>query len=282
MSRSFQVYKQKSDIFRILNLGPLNRYTHLIASIFFFSVAVSTTMYLSFEKEKYYMITGKIIMHTRFMVNPVLSALDAIENSITQFSRYALIMEENNKLRYENSLLNRDKIRLMHDNWQLKQIGKILDFSNRYNVAIHVQKVKFVSDAGQKFCIIDLAGIQASLYQPVVSDDGLIGRVIYIDEKQNIGRVMLLTDEMSFVPAISNKTNSYGMITGNGSKTLSMIRLRGKIEVGEFIVTGNMSNVIHSGIPIGFVTEVHDNFAKVRMLADLSSGLTFAGIVLNH
>lgn len=98
---------------------------------------------------------------------------------------------------------------------------------------------------------------------PVVTEDGLIGRVTRVASRSS--RVELLTDEQSAVSAVDIRTNVAGLVRhGRGARAtliLDRVAKEDVVRVGDTIITAGwrsprLSSLYPRGIPIGRVTSV--------------------------
>jgi rod shape-determining protein MreC len=98
---------------------------------------------------------------------------------------------------------------------------------------------------------------------PVVTQDGLVGRVIRVADRS--ARVVLLTDEQSAVSALDASTDGQGIVRrGQGPRSalrLDRVPKEQVVRAGDTIVTAGwrtarLSSLYPRGIPIGKVTSV--------------------------
>lgn len=98
---------------------------------------------------------------------------------------------------------------------------------------------------------------------PVVTEDGLVGRVTRVGSRQ--ARVMLLTDDQSAVSALDPSTRATGIVRrGQGPRAvlrLDRVPKEQRVRPGDTIVTAGwesprLSSLYPRGIPIGSVTSV--------------------------
>ena len=90
--------------------------------------------------------------------------------------------------------------------------------------------------------------------QPVVAPDGLVGRVVEVTSGS--AKVQLLTDPVSAVGGLVQRTRVTGIVSGNlGSGTrMRYLPLMADVAVGDVVVTSGMGGVFPKGIPIGRIT----------------------------
>lgn len=83
----------------------------------------------------------------------------------------------------------------------------------------------------------------------------LVGRVWEI--KENIIKVLLITNPLSVIPVKVKNKQIYGVVVGNNSPVLTMdyILLEDDIKIGDTIVTSGLNN-FPEGIEIGYVVNV--------------------------
>ena len=116
---------------------------------------------------------------------------------------------------------------------------------------------------------------------PVVSGDGLIGRVI--ETGATWSKVMPIVDSSSGVSGLVERTRDNGILNGslsagdeNALLTLGNLPLDADLIPGDTVITSGLAGVFPKGIPIGEVTEVSQsgdgmrNQAVVTPYADFS------------
>jgi len=92
--------------------------------------------------------------------------------------------------------------------------------------------------------------------QPALAPDGLVGRVVEVTPTS--ARVQLLTDPVSAVGGLIQRTRVTGIVSGNlGAGTrVRYLPLMANVVVGDEVVTSGMGGVFPKGIPIGRITAV--------------------------
>ena len=92
--------------------------------------------------------------------------------------------------------------------------------------------------------------------QSVVAPDGLVGRVVEVTPAS--AKVQLLTDPVSAVGGLLQRTRVTGIVSGNlGAGTrVRYLPLLADVAVGDLVVTSGMGGVFPKGIPIGRITTV--------------------------
>ena len=96
-----------------------------------------------------------------------------------------------------------------------------------------------------------------SVNTPVVSPDGVVGRVLRISP--TAATVLLITDPNSRIPVVSQKNRTQGIVKGEGpSKELTLLYVAqgAPIEEGEILVTSGLEEIFPKGLPVARVTSI--------------------------
>jgi len=91
---------------------------------------------------------------------------------------------------------------------------------------------------------------------PVLVPQGLVGRVVEV--APIAARVQLVTDPVSSVGALVQRTRVSGIAAGDGGGTLRLryLPLMADVAVGDRVVTSGMGGVFPKGLPLGTVAAV--------------------------
>ena len=92
--------------------------------------------------------------------------------------------------------------------------------------------------------------------QPVLSDDGLVGRVIRVAGAY--AKVQLLTDRAASAGVQLQRSRRQGVVRGSspGELLLDFIPRQADVEVGETVLTAGIDGVYPRGIRVGVVASV--------------------------
>jgi rod shape-determining protein MreC len=105
---------------------------------------------------------------------------------------------------------------------------------------------------------------------PVIGGDGLVGRTTEVGA--TAARVLLITDSLSRVPVIVERTGKAALAAGRNQPTLLLIDMEGPdvpLQAGDRIVTSGDGGVYPPGVPVGMVIEPGSDGAVVRPAAHL-------------
>jgi rod shape-determining protein MreC len=107
------------------------------------------------------------------------------------------------------------------------------------------------------------AGITRDM--PVIGAEGLVGRTM--DVGQLSSRVLLITDPLSRVPVIVERTGQAGLAAGRNLPTLVLIDRVGPVSPlrsGDRIVTSGDGGVFPPGVPVGVVIDTRADAPLIR------------------
>ncbi len=90
---------------------------------------------------------------------------------------------------------------------------------------------------------------------PVISGDGIIGRIILVARHQS--QVQLITNPDASIGAVLEKTRTPGVLRGSGDLLLDMIYVSNTepAEVGEIVLSSGLDGIYPKGFPIGKVVD---------------------------
>jgi rod shape-determining protein MreC len=187
--------------------------------------------------------------------------VSTVSNTWHHYFRLRDATLENERLRTEHAQMRAELIRIKED---LKQVEQLRAFTHRPPLPGYQQVAAQViaRDAIQWFnsVVIDrgtLHGIEKD--QPVVTSEGLVGRVI--DVSPLASRVLLITDERHSAGAIIGQLEQarvLGVVKGRSNYLCEMKFVAGteKVEIGDTVITSGQDRLYPKGLIIGRVTRV--------------------------
>lgn len=108
---------------------------------------------------------------------------------------------------------------------------------------------------------------------PVIAADGLVGRTLDVGERS--ARILLLTDPLSRVPVIVERTGQAGLAVGRNLPTLVLAdRIGAELPLlaGDRIVTSGDGGVYPPGVPVGVVIDPRADGPVIRPAASPLGG----------
>ncbi|MDI7775210.1 rod shape-determining protein MreC [Asticcacaulis sp. EMRT-3] len=103
---------------------------------------------------------------------------------------------------------------------------------------------------------------------PVITDQGLIGRVVGISA--HVSRVLMVTDISSHVPIMILRSDGRAMMSGDGGGYPKLEWVRGKdtVRPGDQVLTSGDGGVFPRGLPVGETVKGVDGVWRVRLYAN--------------
>jgi len=173
----------------------------------------------------------------------------------------------------ENEALKARNSQLEAQNIELREKARLLEQLNALNQSPALTSYQRVSalvigrdpDQWFKTVVIDrgsLSGVMKD--QPVVTAEGLVGRVINVAPISS--RVLLITDERHGAGAVIAQTANTRLVGTLKGKDQSLCELRliaaaGKLENGEQVITSGQDHIYPKGLLIGRVKNLSDSGA---------------------
>lgn len=168
------------------------------------------------------------------------------------------VKDENTRLTREAGVLHRRIEQLEEQALETQRLQRLLAFRETSQAQFLTARI-VGKDATNWFktLLVDRGGQDGvRRNQPVVAPDGLVGRVVEVTPTS--AKVQLLTDPVSAVGGLVQRTRVTGIVSGNlGAGTrVRYLPLLADVAVGDMLLTSGMGGVFPKGIPIGRVTAV--------------------------
>ena len=176
---------------------------------------------------------------------------------------------ELSSLRYENEVLRDQNARLSLELHKLREarlenvrLYELLHFRSQQETAESYRIARVIARNPARVSstvLIDAGrdeGIQVRM--PVVTADGLVGRVLAVHDHSAI--VQLLIDRNCRVSAVvqrESRTNGIASFE-DGAFYLKNVPLRADIEVGDLVVSSGLGDLFPKGLSVGQVVEIGD------------------------
>jgi rod shape-determining protein MreC len=195
------------------------------------------------------------------VVVPVGRAIDRAADSLAglreRLATRSLLLAENRRLRSENLVLARDTLRQRALVGEVERLRRAVNYAGAWEGELLTADVVYIDHASwlqTALIVVERAGVRRN--QPVVSADGLLGRLIAVDGRY--AKVQLLTDRAASVGAMVERTRRQGLVrgAGQGTLTLDFIPLQEELAPGDRLLTAGIDGVYPRGLPIGTVASV--------------------------
>ena len=187
------------------------------------------------------------------------------------------LMSENERLKEEISELTLDNTQLQQDRYELAQLRKLYELDSQYEGYDKIGARIISSDGGNWFSsfIIDKGsndGLEVDMN--VIADGGLVGRISSVSDTWS--KVTTIIADNSNVSGMILATQDTLIVSGSLSlmknNTISFSQLKDKNDkanIGDKIITSNISDKYLPGILIGYITSIDDdanNLSKSGLL----------------
>ena len=197
-----------------------------------------------------------------FVVSPFIKVTAATIHGVTSiwqdYVDLRTLREENKRLQFEASTLKRRLDQLQEQALETQRLQRLLAMRDSSQAEFLTARV-VGKDATNWFKTIlldcgSMEGVRRN--QPVLAPNGLVGRVVEVTPTS--ARVQLLTDPVSAVGGLIQRTRVTGIVSGNlgAGARVRYLPLMGDVVVGEEVVTSGMGGVFPKGIPIGRIATV--------------------------
>ncbi|MEO8275120.1 MAG: rod shape-determining protein MreC [Thermoanaerobaculia bacterium] len=167
------------------------------------------------------------------------------------------LASENRDLKREVLELRRRELRMAGLEEEIDGLSKTIDFSRRQATELRIAEVVHADFSSWLRSLILYVGTGAAhVNQPVLSDDGLVGRVIRVSGAY--AKVQLLTDRAASSGVQLERSRRQGVVRGSspGELLLDFIPRQAEVEVGESVLTAGIDGVYPRGIRVGTVVSV--------------------------
>ncbi|BAH73962.1 rod shape-determining protein MreC [Solidesulfovibrio magneticus] len=180
------------------------------------------------------------------------------------WSRYLYfvgIRQQNDQLRLELDSAKKELAELRESASEVERLRQILsltppiDWTRR---AARIISHRLGPNAALETFLIDKGSAHGvSVNMPVVSPDGVVGRVLRLSP--TAATILLITDPNSRIPVVSQKNRTQGIVKGEGPTkelTLQYVPQGAPVEEGEVLVTSGLEEIFPKGLPVAKVTSV--------------------------
>lgn len=169
------------------------------------------------------------------------------------------LLEENRRLRREMGDLRLRLLRLTDVEGEMQRLGAAVRYPTPPAGRIRAVDIIYVDHASWLRTLILYTGdVPARVNQPVLSPDGLAGRVVTVAGPY--AKVQLVTDRAASVGGMILRTRRQGVVRGGGRGSggleLDYVPLQADVRPGDRVLTAGIDGVYPRGIPVGTVVSV--------------------------
>lgn len=202
----------------------------------------------------------------RFLRAAAISSFGTIQSGLSAIPNIFELEAENKILRENNIKLAKELADLKEAKLENIRLTKLLNFKEKSHLALVGGKIVNKSLVQTRNTITLDIGESDSVFtgMPVITDDGLVGRIVATSAHYSIAQILLnrdlkvtVKDQRSRIDGILSYEGSFDLLVKNVPKNAD-------VNVGDVMVTSEYSNLFPPGIPVAVVVEVGhlDNLFK--------------------
>lgn len=189
------------------------------------------------------------------------------------------LIEENRELRQEVEELRLRLLRLSDIEGEMRRLGSAVRYPAPPAGRIRAVDIVYVDHASWlKTLVLYSGGEEVRVNQPVLSHEGLVGRVVSVAGRY--AKAQLVTDRAASVGGMILRTRRQGVVRGGvrggGILELDYVPLQADVRPGDRVVTAGIDGIYPRGIPIGTVVEVTQGgqlFHRIQMAPAVDFGM---------
>jgi rod shape-determining protein MreC len=190
------------------------------------------------------------------------------------------LQEENRRLRQEVEDLRLRLLRLSDIEGEMRRLGDAVRYATPPVGRIRAVDIVYVDHASWLRTLVLYSGaVPARHNQPVLSPDGLVGRVVTVAGPY--AKVQLITDRAASVGGMILRTRRQGVVRGGGrggrgGLELDYVPLQADVRPGDRVLTAGIDGIYPRGIPIGTVVSVEQGgqlFHRIQVAPVVDFGL---------
>lgn len=209
----------------------------------------------------------------RFFRAVAITTLGTFQSGISVIPNVFEIENENKFLREANIRLSVELASLKEIKTENQRLKKLLNFKTAFPYSLLSAKIVNKSLIHSRNTLTinvgESDGVKVGM--PVITDDGLVGRVISTSSGYSIVQILLNKDLKISVK--DQRTRVDGILNYDGTSNLMVMNVRKNADVneGDIFITSEYSSNFPSGIPVGIVSEAGnlDNLFKKIILTPL-------------
>jgi rod shape-determining protein MreC len=197
------------------------------------------------------------------LLGPMARAVASVPRSFADLREGAKLRDslrqENRRLRREVEDLRLRLLRVTDIEGEMMRLGAAVRYATPPAGRIRAVDIVYVDHTSWLRTLVLYTGqMPARVNQPVLSPDGLVGRVITVAGPY--AKVQLITDRAASVGGLILRTRRQGVVRGgvrgSGGLELDYVPLQADVRPGDRVLTAGIDGVYPRGIPLGSVLSV--------------------------
>lgn len=207
-----------------------------------------------------------------------------ISTRVDELGELRVVLDENQKLKQQIDELTIENIQLQQDKYELNNLRELYRLDQEYSGYEKVGARVIGSAGGNWFHTFTIDkglkdGLQVDMN--VIADGGLIGRIIDIGD--DYAKVSSIISDNSNVSSMSLATSDHMIVSGSlklmNDGVISFSQLndsRDRVQVGDKVVTSQISDKFLPGILIGYISEIRQDSNNITKTGYIIPAVDFA------
>ncbi len=193
----------------------------------------------------------------RFLRAIAVGMFGTVQSGISSIPNVFELQEENKILRENNIRLSNDVANLKEARLENIRLFKLLSFKESSGLGLVSAKIvnKSVFQTRNTITINAGEGDSLSLNMPVITDAGLVGRIVSMSKNYSIAQILYNKDLRITVKVQRSRVDGILQFDGVSALNITNVPKTADVQIGDVIITSEYSNLFPSGIPVGTVIE---------------------------
>lgn len=222
-----------------------------------------------FQTKEYLILTLAIIIslilifsndnsQIKFFRGIAIGSFGTLQSGFSAIPNVFEIQKENKFIRENNIKLSNEIANLKEAKLENIRLTKLLSLKQSNNLGIVSGKIVNKSLIQIRNTItINIGEVDSvKVNMPVITDDGLVGKIVATSKNYSIAQILLNKDLKFAVKCQRNRIDGISNFDGFQTLSVSNVPKSADINPGDIFVTSEYSNNFPAGIPIGTVIEI--------------------------
>ncbi|MBS1514404.1 MAG: rod shape-determining protein MreC [Bacteroidetes bacterium] len=202
----------------------------------------------------------------RFLRAFAIGFVGTLQSGVSAVPNVFELQNENKYLREKNIELANEVAALKEAKLENIRLSKLLSLKDKNVLGVISAKIVNKSLVQTRNTITINAGENDSIKinMPVVTDDGLVGKIVGVSKNYSIAQILYNKDLRISAKVQRSRVDGIFTYDGVGSLILTNVPKAADVNPGDLIITSDYSNLFPAGIPLGTVIETGnlDNLFK--------------------
>ncbi len=214
----------------------------------------------------------------RFLRAVAVTTLGTFQSGISAIPKVFDLESENKYLRETNIKLANEIAKLKEAKLENLRLSKLLAFKSGAEIPLISAKIinKTLIQARNTVTINAGRNDGVEIDMPIITDDGLVGRIVSVSDNYALGQIILNKDMRISVKNQRTRVDGILIYDGAGNLTVGNVLKNADVNPGDIFITSEYSNLYPPGIPVGTVSETGnlDNlFKRIKLIPQVNFNL---------